>query len=87
MLTINNFFDTEGSTTYVINILLDAIDRLKKNNVNVESFSFNVYNVSINIELKEVTINEDIFFDNNELLKIPLDDFYNRLMQIREKYE
>ena len=67
--------------------MLDAVHRLKKDNVNVEAFSFNVYNVSINIELKEVTISEDIFFDNNESLKIPLDDFYSSLMQIREKYK
>lgn len=87
MFTINDFLNTEGSIIYIINILLESIERQKKNDIDEETFSFNIYSVSINNKLNEVVIYEDIFCDDNESLKIPLNDFYTKLMQIRGEYD
>ena len=87
MITINDFLNTEGSILAVIDELLYTIEKIKSNDIDEESLIFNVYKVSINKRLSEVIITIDIFEDNEQVLKISIDDFYNELIRIREEYK
>ena len=86
MFTINDFLNTEGSILAVIDELLYTIEKIKSNDIDEESLVFNVYKVSINKRLSEVIITIDIFEDNEQVLKISIDDFYNELIRIRGEY-
>lgn len=85
MITLNDFFNTEGSIIFTTNILLNTIERLRHNDIGEESLSFNIYKVSINQNLNEVIISNDIFDDNERFLKMSIDDFYTKLTQNKKE--
>ncbi|MDN3659178.1 hypothetical protein QWZ08_26270 [Ferruginibacter paludis] len=83
MITFDDFINTEGSTLHVVKTLQAGIERIKCNNIEEASFAFNVYKVCINKKKNEVIVTLDIFDVYNESLKMSIDDFYNRLGQIK----
>lgn len=84
MITIDEFLSTEGSIEFVINILLETIDKIKTNNIIQESLSFNVYKVLIDKGLDQVVITNDIFACDEEVMRISIDDFYKELNAIKK---
>ena len=80
MLTVRDFIDAEGSSSYLIKYLLESIESLKNNNIEEKTFSFNVYDVTINTKINEVVISENLFYDDSESIKLAINDFCTELL-------
>jgi hypothetical protein len=81
MLTVRDFIDTEGSSSYLIKYLLESIENLKKDNIEEKVLSFDVYDVTTNTKINEVIISENLFFDNTESIKLTINDFCAELLK------
>ena len=82
MITIKGLISAEGSADYLKELLLDEIETLKKNNIEEKTFSFNVYDVTINTSLNKVVISENLTYDENDSMTISLDHFQNELKNL-----
>jgi len=86
MLSVAEFINNEsGDAQSFIKFLLKQIQKLEYDKIEKYVFSFNMYDLEIDFNKREVVISENLFQDGNEFLKLILDDFYAELFNCYEK--
>jgi hypothetical protein len=75
MITLKDFINEECPGVAAKKRMLDDIEKLKEKKTTRHTFSFNIYDLEIDFTRNEVKITENLFDDNNEFLKINLDNF------------
>jgi hypothetical protein len=74
MITINDFLAIEGNS-YTKQVLLEAIERIKKTGIESEELIFNMYSIIFYVKKNEVIISDDICPWENPPVTFTLNDF------------
>jgi hypothetical protein len=86
MLTTASFIEMETrANKWFAKDLLNRIENLKVNGLKECCYSFNVYDLEIDLNKHEVTIRENLFEDCEDFLKLSLADFIDALLGILNK--
>ena len=85
MITLNDFINEECHDSFSKKWMLEKIQKLKESQVQKHVFSFNLYDLDIDFKTNEVIICENLFLDNEENLKLTLDDFCSQLYSSLDK--
>ena len=86
MLTTASFIEMEtGAQKWFAKDLLIRIESLKASGIKQYCYSFNVYDLEVDLNKNEVTIRENLFEDHMDFLKLSLAAFTDDLLDILNK--